>query len=490
MKNIRQSLADAQRIRSYSKMKNSGLPWVEQIPAHWELLPNRALVRQRKHVVGDRHPNFQLLSLTKQGVIVRDLTTMKGKFSEDMGTSQEVRPGDLIFCMFDVPETPRTVGLSQHNGMITGAYTVLETIGRCSKEFFEAFYLAMDNQKLLSPLYSGLRNTIPLPRFLQTKTPVPPESEQVAIVGFLDHIDRRIRRYVRAKQKLIKLLEEQKQAIINRAVTRGLDPKVRLNSSSVELIGDVPEHWELRRLKSLVYRIDQGISPQAENCLAEGERWGVLKAGCVNHGVFRELEHKQLPVGFEVDPDFAIAPGDILVSRASGSPHLVGSVGRIVSLTFKLILSDKTFRPVFLENVDPDFMVLAMNSRYYRDQVQRAISGAEGLANNLPLSSLRGFSFAIPPHHEQKAIVRNLQPIVNGLLTSLHRVVREISVLHEYRIRLIADVVTGKLDVRDVAARLTIEREEFEPFDDSDPDISLDVEPTDALDETLEPIEA
>jgi type I restriction enzyme, S subunit len=120
-------------------------------------------------------------------------------------------------------------------------------------------------------------------------------------------VDRRIQRCILVKKKLIKLLEERKQAIIDQAVTRGLNPNVRVKSSGVEWLGDVPEHWEVRRLKTLIRRIDQGISPQAENDLAYGEAWGVLKAGCVNRGVFRDKEHKRLPNGFVFDPRSAVS---------------------------------------------------------------------------------------------------------------------------------------------------------------------------------------
>jgi hypothetical protein len=108
--------------------KDSALPWVPRVPAHWDLVPNRAHLKVRKVLVRARHGEFELLSLTKRGVIVRDISENKGKFSSDLGTSQEVRPGDLVFCLFDVPETPRTVGLSSHVGMITGAYTVFECV--------------------------------------------------------------------------------------------------------------------------------------------------------------------------------------------------------------------------------------------------------------------------------------------------------------------------------------------------------------------------
>ena len=108
------------------------------------------MLQKRKVLVGDKHAEFRLLSLTKRGVITRDVSTGRGKFSADMSTFQEVRPGDLVFCLFDVPETPRTVGLSQMAGMITGAYTIFECKDPLLAVFLEAFYIAMDDRKLLS----------------------------------------------------------------------------------------------------------------------------------------------------------------------------------------------------------------------------------------------------------------------------------------------------------------------------------------------------
>ena len=117
-------------------------------------------------------------------------------------------------------------------------------------------------------------------------------------------------------------------------------------------------------------------------------------------------------------------------------------------------MSDKTFRPIFNQEIEPDFMVLAMNSRYYRQQVEQAISGAEGLANNLPLSSLRSFHFAVPTFEEQHDIVRYLQESTHKFSAVAARAKREVALLDEYRTRLISDVVTGKLDVREAAAGL------------------------------------
>ena len=143
------------------------------------------------------------------------------------------------------------MGLSRYSGMITGAYTVFEFLRGCRPEYFESFYKAMDDRKLLSPLYSGLWNTIPAERFLGTKTPLPPPAEQAAIVRFLDWANGRLERAIRAKRKVIALLNEQKQANIHRAVTRGLDPSIPLKPSGISWIGEIPEHWQSLNFKRL-----------------------------------------------------------------------------------------------------------------------------------------------------------------------------------------------------------------------------------------------
>jgi type I restriction enzyme S subunit len=204
-------------------LKPSGIPWLGDIPAHWDLFPNRAFLRVRKVLVGKRHPEFTLLSLTKRGVIVRDLSEMRGKFSSDMGTSQEVRSGDLVFCLFDVPETPRTVGLSRHDGMITGAYTVMECKDPEIAQFLELFYIALDDRKLLSPLYSGLRNTIPKDRFLGAKTPIPPTCEREAILSEIRSGTASLDATVTRTEREIELLREYRTRLTADVVTGNLD---------------------------------------------------------------------------------------------------------------------------------------------------------------------------------------------------------------------------------------------------------------------------
>ena len=478
-------------LKPYSAYKDSGVEWLGEVPEHWRLAPNRTLFKEIK----DRgYPDELLLSVTiARGVIQQsDLlsdTSKKDSSNLDKSAYKLVQAGDIAYNKMRAWEG--AIGLSQYRGIVSPAYIVQRPQNQMMGTF--AHYLlrtpsfAKEAERWSYGITSDQWSLRP-EHFKMIYCCAPPLPEQTAITHFLDYIDRRIQRYTRAKQKLITLLGEQRQAIIHQAVTGQIDvrtgqPYPAYQDSGVEWLGEVPEHWEIRRLKSLVRRIDQGVSPQADNYLADGNAWGVLKAGCVNGGVFREREHKRLATDFVFDPTLAVKNGDVLVSRASGSPHLVGSVGRISTLKYKLILSDKTFRPIFSQEVDPDFMVLAMNSRYYREQVHQAISGAEGLANNLPLSSLRAFFFAVPSADEQRNIVVYLQGLTNRLSVATTQAERKVSLLNEYRTRLISDVVTGKLDVREAAARLP----EVDPLETED-DSADTLEPTTKLAEELEAV--
>ncbi|MCK1737992.1 restriction endonuclease subunit S [Bradyrhizobium sp. 138] len=227
------------------KFKSSGVSWVRSVPEHWQMLPNRAFLKKRKSLVGDAHNQFQLLSLTKKGVIVRDVESGKGKFSADMGTSQIVSAGDIIFCLFDIPETPRTVGLSRCEGMITGAYTVFSFKGSIDPEFVELFYIAMDDRKLLGPLYTGLRNTIAPSRFIGIKMPVPPIEEQIAIVEAVRAATAEINAAISKIVSEVSLIEEFRARLIADAVTGKLDVRTTAASLSdtieVEAVDDVAE---------------------------------------------------------------------------------------------------------------------------------------------------------------------------------------------------------------------------------------------------------
>ena len=200
-------------------LKNTELSWAPQVASHWSLLPNRVFLKMRRVPVGLAHEKYQLLSLTKRGVLVRDLSKGAGKQSDFLERMQEVREGDLIFCLFDVEETPRTVGFSEHLGMISADYTIFECIDEPTGRFLEYFYKSMDDQKSLKPLYKGLRKRIPKPKFLRTNCPMPPKDELLKIIQFLDQVEVDTTNSIEIILSQIEKLKEYKATLIYSAVT-------------------------------------------------------------------------------------------------------------------------------------------------------------------------------------------------------------------------------------------------------------------------------
>ena len=459
-------------LKPYSEYKDSGLPWLGRVPGHWAVLPHRALFEE---VIERDHPNEQMLSVTITRGVIKQRELLAGSSKKDSSKLDKsayklVCPGDIAYNKMRAWQG--AIGVSDLRGIISPAYVVQRLRGKHNPRYFHHLFRTPGFAKEAESWSYGITSdmwSLRPEHFKAIYSPLPTAEEQAAIVRFLDHATRRLDKAIRDKRKIIALLNEQKQAIIHRAVTRGLDPDVLLKDSGIPWLGQIPAHWEVRRLRTIVSRIEQGVSPQASGFFAEGDSWGVLKSGCVNHGVFRQTEHKQLAKDFQIDPSIVVKIGDALISRACGSPRLVGSVGKVKTLDYKLILSDKTFRAVFREMVYVDFMVYSMNSVYYRQQVEQAISGADGMANNLPLTELKSFVFAVPPLSEAKEIAAYLDHELCQFNTTISRLEREISLLREYRTRLIADVATGKLDVREAAARLP----EVEEVAANEPDVAV-----------------
>lgn len=452
-------------LKPYPEYKESLLPWVTHIPRHWDLVPNRGLIRKRKTLVGKRHGDYRLLSLTKQGVIVRDISKGKGKFSSDMGTSQEVRRGNLVFCLFDVPETPRTVGLSQHDGMITGAYSVFESLLPGAPEYLEMFYRALDDRKLLSPLYSGLRNTIPVERLLGTKSPLPPPDEQDGIVRFLKWADGRLERTIRAKRRVIALLGEQKQAIIHRAVTRGLDPSASLKPSGVPWLGDVPKHWETP-LNQRIFK--ECIRPHSgqETQLSLSQRDGLIAT--------KDMQERSLQTASYENWKVVLA-GDLVLNRFKA--HL----GVFFSATLRGIVSFHygVFAP--LRRLDSKYFELLFHTKPYKAIYAGRSNGMTVGLQNLSNQSFYNVRAVLPPYEEQVAMVEYLADETRMLDAASSRLEREIELLREYRARVVADVVTGKLDVREAASRLPDEAPPETAVDPNDEDNDAGNEPDDDL---------
>ena len=239
-------------FQPYPAYKPSGLDWLGDVPAHWEVLKLRDILAR---VTERNRPDLPLLSVVREkGVILRDVDNKdeNHNFIPDDLTNYKVVYRDQ-FAMNKMKAWQGSYGVSQHEGIVSPAYFTFDIRGVTGDYFHRAI-----RSKAYVPFFAQASDGVRIgqwdlaqARMREIPFALPPLAEQTAIVRYLDHADRRIQRYIQAKEKLIALLHEARQATIHRAVTRGLDPDVPLKPSGVDWLGDVPAHWEVRRLRTV-----------------------------------------------------------------------------------------------------------------------------------------------------------------------------------------------------------------------------------------------
>ena len=420
-------------MKKYERYQPMGLPWLSQVPQHWSISRNKNVFEESKETVGENFSRYTLLSLTLRGIIPRDVSSGKGKFPQSFDTYKKVDVGDMAFCLFDIDETPRTVGLSEHQGMLTGAYNIFH-VKNINPKFINYYYLSLDMAKAMKPLYTGLRKTIGIDTFMGTKIPVPPCEEQNQIVRYLEWQTSKINRLINAKKRIIFLLEEQKQATITHVVTRGLVRNAELLDSGIDYIGQVPAHWKVL-LNHRIYKEKSRKFAGEETVLSLSQKDGLLPYENMKERSLHTASYENWKLVF---------PNDLVLNRFEA--HL----GVFFSSNYRGIV---TFHYGVYEPV------MKIASKYYEALYHtpefRRVFASKSNGMTVGLQNLSNTNFysvytVYPPYEEQCQIVCKIKEIEEKYRDLIAKINQEIDCLHEYRTRLISDVVTGQLDVRNI----------------------------------------
>jgi type I restriction enzyme S subunit len=472
-------------LKPYPAMKDSGVPWLGYVPVHWSLLPLKRWVGINEEVLPETTApeyEFRYIDIGSVGTGVLTAKPQGLRFGGAPSRARRiVRNGDTIVS------TVRTYLKAVY--FVDGENDELV----CSTGFAVFTPQEQTIAKFVSYLCQSSTFTdrvtadsfgIAYPAITETKlgafhVAVPPAGEQAAIVRFLDHADVRIRRYVAAKQKLITLLEEEKQAIIHRAVTRGLDPNVRLKPSGVPWLGDVPEHWEIVALRRLTMaRCDGpfGSGLKSGHYTDHGVR--VIRLQNIGHGEFRDADSVFIdPAYYATLGDHSVEAGDLLIAGLGDERHPAGRACVAPESIPPAMVKADCFRfRIRKSRLDPHFAALHLSAT--ASGASLALStGATRQRTNLQSTASR--KIAIPSVAEQLDIIRYIERETGEIWDAIAVTEHEISLLREYRTRLIADVVTGKLDVREAAAKLPEIELEAKPLDEID-DVSQDEDSAEA----------
>ncbi len=450
-------------LKPYAAYKDSGVPWLGEVPAHWEV---RRLAQIGKLSKGSGGSKDDEVSTGIPCIRYGDLYTTHNYFIRKSRSfipkdkAQEytaIKFGDVLFAGSGetIDEIGKSaVNLMQKEACCGGDVILFRPVRQIDPRYLG--YATDCRPAAAQKAIMGRGITVMHIYGTQLKylnLPLPPLPEQTAIVRFLDHADRRIQRYIRAKQKLIGLLEEQKQALIRQAVTGQIDvrtgqPYPAYKPSGVEWLGDVPEHWQVVRLKFVAAKIVDCLheTPKySENGEFPAIRTADISPGILHLSSARRIEADEYTRWIErLEPK----PGDILYSREGERFGIAACVPDGVRLCISQRMMIFRIRPEH----NPVFVMWLLNSKQVYAQACQDIMGAT--APHVNVSTIRNYFLALPARTEQDFLADKIETATNGFSSAISNAEKEISFLREYRTRLIADVVTGKLDVREAAAAL------------------------------------
>ena len=441
-------------MRPYPDYRHSGVNRLGRVPEHWE-------VRRLKHSLGvnvavlpeDTEPDYEFRYIDIGSVETGELTSDPIPLRFETAPSRArrvVRPGDTLLstvrtylkAVWHAEDDVRDLVASTGFAVLTPRPLLLpKFVGyACRSEPFTN-HVTAESVGVVYPAIAEARLASAL------RLCIPPLPEQRAIVRFLDHADRRIRRYIRAKERLIELLEEQKQAIIHQAVTGQIDvqtgrPYPAYKDSGVEWLGEVPEHWGVRKLRSHFRRHGSGTTPSEKEHFGGSVSW--VMSGDLNDGEVDSTSRTVTRRAIGELPALKMYPPESLVVAMYGA-----TIGRTGILSINACTNQACF---VLADPFPDtdtvfFQAVLVSAR--RELVSRSFGGGQP---NINAEVVRSFRVPSPTFSEQEAIASFVKRTAVCIDAVAMLSKREIDLVHEYRIRLIADVVTGQLDAREVAA--------------------------------------
>jgi len=455
-------------LRPYAEMKPTGLPWLGEVPAHWDVRRNGRLFSARREI---NFPKLPILEVSiRTGVRIRDFDN-GGRKQEmtDRSKYQRALKGDIAYNMMRMWQG--AVGIAPADGLVSPAYVVARPFAETDTAYYAYLFRTAAYMREIDVFSRGIvpdRNRLYWESFKQMPSIYPPIDEQRLIVRFLNWHGGQVARLIRAKKKLIALLNEQKQAIILKAVTSGLDVQSKMKPSGIDWLGDVPDGWEVKKLKYLV-RFNNGLAFKPSDWSNSGVP--IIRIQNLNGSdTFNYTTKSDLP------EDMLIEKGDIVFSW---SGNIGTSFGPFVwERDFKGYLNQHIFK---LEKIGAHRRYFYYVLKAVTKHVEENTHGIIGLVH-ITKPQLGSISVPLAPPHEQIRIADWIDGQLASTNAIIDRAQREIGLLQEFRTRMVADVVTGKLDVRTIAASLP-ETDEYEVADDLSEDDELDDMADDTEDE-------
>jgi len=429
-------LAVENKVDRYSAYQYAGEDWLGEVPAHWE-------IRKLKHIFFEKkmksNPQLNAGSISFGEVVVKNdekiPESTKASYQEVLEGEFLINPLNLNYDLISL-----RIALSRINVVVSSGYIVLKNHEDIDKQYYK-YLLHRYDVAYMKLLGSGVRQTISFNHIANSLLLFPPKEEQTAIAQFLDRKTAQIDKAIAQKEKLIELLKERRQILIHKAVTRGLNPNLKLKPSGVEWIGEIPEHWEVKKLNHMVKLLVDGthFSPKSD---FEGEYKYVTAKNIKENGFdFGDLTFVSKKDHDSIYKRCPVKKGDILYIK-DGATAGVAMVNDLDE-EFSLLSSVALIR--LIDFVDKEYFKYFLNSNLIKSFVLTQISG--GAITRLTLELIKMFKIVVPPIEEQYLIVEYMHELDKKIFTLINSENTVVEKLKEYKATLINSAVTGKIKV-------------------------------------------
>ena len=427
-------------MKRYESYKDSGVKWLGEIPGHWEVIRLKALLIERIEKNNNKE-NLIILSLLKdKGIIPYDEKGAIGNNSkEDLSQYKIARKGDLVINSMNV--IIGSVGITQYDGYISPAYYSFKPRGIINLIYYYYLMTLRSVQQSIRCYSKGImeiRLRITSNDFLSMPFPFPPKSEQTAIANYLDSVTSKIDKAISQQQKMIDLLNERKQIIIQNAVTKGLDPNAKMKDSGVEWIGEIPENWEVIKCSYVFSGIGSGTTPKSSNeYYYTNEGVNFLQTGDLNDGYINDTTKKITDKALK-EINLKIYNKNSLIIAMYGA-----TIGKLGILNVCTTVNQACC-------VLPQTKKISTKYAFYMYMIARKdliIKSRGGGQPNISQDTIRNQKIIVPTKNDQEEIVEHIEKMINPIDSSISQCNKMISLLQERKQIIINDVVTGKVKV-------------------------------------------
>lgn len=430
-------------LKPYPKYRDSGLAWLGKVPEHWEVRRIKFLLREKNHRSVDGKE--QLLRVSQYSGVTERKRNPSTNGADTRAVSlvgyKKVETSDLVINI--MLAWNGSLGVSRYSGIVSPAYCVYRFNSGVDPKYYHELLRTPVYKRRIKNASTGVvesRLRLYTSDLGNIEALLPPPSEQAAIAKYLAHATAKIDAAIAAKKNVIALLEEEKRAIIQQAVTKGLDPKAKMKDSGVPWIGEIPEGWQIRRVKSQFrLRIEKSGIGHGLELLSIYAAIGVRPR--------RTLEQKGNRAS-STDDYWIVHKGDLIVNKLLAWMGAIGVSGYegVTSPAYDILSP--------ISETLPEYAHFLFRTKEYQNVFRQYSRGIMDMRLRLYFDQFGQIAIPLPTKKEQQKIISSILSSIRGPDDHIKKFGHEISLLREYRTRLVADVVTGKLDVREAAAGL------------------------------------